>query len=105
HWIFWTKNSRKADGEWYLPAKNELKEFITQWKSDKPGWNTKFIDAGGSAMDATYYWSSTEHDPNFAKFISIISSVIGYTVYNKETKIAKTQKGDYPFGVRAIKKF
>ncbi|HBK31051.1 MAG TPA: hypothetical protein DDZ78_05430 [Porphyromonadaceae bacterium] len=104
HWIFWTKNSRKADGEWYLPAKNELKEFITQWKSDKPGWNTKFIDAGGSAMDATYYWSSTEYDHTFAYFVNIAGAT-GYSTYNKETKVAETQYGNYPFGVRAIKKF
>ncbi len=106
HWIYLKKNNQNHEtGEWYLPAINEIKKFIDLWKQDTSGWNTKFTNAGGSAVNATYYWSSTEHDPNFAKFISIISSVIGYTVYNKETKIAKTQKGDYPFGVRAIKKF
>lgn len=48
---------------WYLPAEGELREFGKIWDANATTYNTKFTNAGGTAINLNsfenYYWISS----------------------------------------------
>ena len=84
----------KKGESWYQPAAGELtNELYTAFKVDKTAFNKKLTDAGGTALSAEYYWSSS-----YAKYnMSPVNFANGYDSEGSST----TDK----YRVRAIRAF
>ena len=59
---------------WYLPARGELEEFGEIWYANPTTYNTKFTNAGGTAINLdtfkNYYWTSNTNDSGYVSAIS-----------------------------------
>ena len=71
---------RAKGAEWYLPAKDELKEIYNK----KSAINTTLSSISGTALaNSGYYWSSTEGNGNYAYTIIFSNgSVVSYSKSN-----------------------
>ena len=86
---FKSKFDNKTYEDWYLPTKEELNLLYLYKKEVDKVAN----ENGGSPLESTYYWSSTEY--NYDK------SWVQYFSTGKQT----VQFKDYPNNVRAIHAF
>ena len=75
--------------DWFLPSKDELSEMQT----NKATINTTASQNSGSDFSTNFYWSSTEHNDQYAWEMSIISGSAAYY-----------EKASYN-GVRAVRAF
>lgn len=123
HWLLNTMNEENVYGEWYMPAKNELRSLVaamsgssyTQientWtdgnfmpnftdqacKDARTAFNTKIKNAGGTEMNITngQYWGATEVDATYA-----------WSVHLETGRIHGTKRKDDAWGrLRAIMAF
>lgn len=79
---------RAKGAEWYLPAKDELKEIYNK----KSAINTTLSSISGTALaNSGYYWSSTDYSSNYACYVDFSNGdVIGSSKY-------------YSYKVRAVR--
>ncbi|MBB4037247.1 hypothetical protein GGR21_003164 [Dysgonomonas hofstadii] len=122
-WLLNTMNESNVYGEWYMPAKNELRslvagmsgltysQIVNTWTDGnsmpdftaqacvdaRTAFNTKIKNAGGTEMNITngQYWASTEADATFA-----------WSVHLETGKIHATKRKDDAWGrLRPIMQF
>lgn len=75
---------RAKSTEWYLPAKDELKEIYNK----KATINTTLSSIGGTSLpNSGYYWSSTEYNSNGAYDIGFSNGSVSYGSKDSSAKV------------------